>query len=79
MATIIAIKISITTLMEMATTMAMVTETVITTLPVVVVDKPDRVVIPQIPLYLHTAEHMARQEMTCTLVVYASTLKLVQK
>ena len=42
-------------------------------------DGPYSFVIPQIPLEMHTAGHMAIQEMTCKLVVYATTLALFTK
>ena len=41
--------------------------------------KLDIGVIPQISLELHTARKMARQEIICTLVVYAANLPLVTK
>ena len=47
--------------MKMATTMAMTIKTSIPTLTMVVVDKQYSVMIPQIPMGLHTARHMARQ------------------
>ena len=48
-------------------------------LPVVVVDKPDSVMIPKIPLELHTSGHMVRQEMNWKLVVYAAIFPFVKK
>ena len=65
--------------MAMATEMETKMTTETTTPPVLVAYKPDSVVIPQITLELHKDGHMERQEMICTLVVYASTLKLITK
>ena len=42
-------------------------------------DEQDTIVIPQIPLGLHTDGHTERKETTCTLVMYATTLQLVKK
>ena len=59
--------------------MAMETETKMITLTVVVVYEQDIVVIPQIQVGLHTAGHMSRHILTCTLVVYDNILTLVTK
>ena len=64
-AMIIATEMAITTVMaaymSMATEMEMSIEIATTTLPMVVVEQQDSVVITQIPLGLHTDGQMTRQ------------------
>ena len=49
------------------------------TVPVMFVEEPKLIVIPQIALELQTDGHMARQEMNHTLVMYASFLPFATK
>ena len=57
----------------------MATETEIIMLPIIVVDTQDNIVIPQIPLCLHTYGDMERPATTCTLVEHDASLLLVTK
>ena len=69
----------IVTILATATIFAMAIKTELTTVPVESVDSQDRIIIPQIPLILNSAGHMARLSINFTLVVYDANLTLVIK
>ena len=48
-------------------------------LTVLVMDEPEIIVFPKIPMGLHTDDHTEIHEMTYTLVVYSTNLTLVKK
>ena len=70
---------TIATAMEIEAAMVISIKSAMKMLPMVIMDKKDSILIHQIPLEPHTDGHMERQEIICTLVVYAATLPLVTK